>query len=97
MKPLPRSPKDLGVPSEIKPEAAPLAMPNEEEVRQAWLRMSKPAERAGLDWKWIVLILAMFLLVAGLLAWRFGWLSGALPMHSSALLLTHRRTFLQRR
>ena len=43
------------------------------------------SEGGGVGWKWIALAIAVLVLIGGLLAWKFGWLGGAAPMHGGFL------------
>ena len=43
---------------------------------------------SGINWRWIILAIAVLVLVGGFLAWRFGWLGGAVPMQGCMILVT---------
>ena len=48
----------------------------------------------GTGWMWIAIAIVLLVMIGGLLAWRFGLLSGAASMHGAVILLNRRRLAL---
>ena len=85
MKEVVRDPRPSGVRAAVRSPF--LTRPENEPDSSAFMSDSA-------NWIWIVVALALLVLAGGLLAWRFGLLSGAASMHSGVLLLEHGRRLI---